>query len=281
MINLVIADDEMIIRRGLESIPWEEHSFHVVGVAKNALEVLEIFEQETVDVLLTDIRMPGLSGLELSERVLEFNPKIKIVFLTGYSEFDYAKQALKMGAFDYLLKPISTKELVACMERVRDKVLKERQQSEQEELKEKELNNYRILTQSSELVKSNAEEEEPADMITVILNYISAHYAEKISLVTLSEELHFSTVYVSRLIKKKTGFTFLEILTNIRMYYAARLLRTTDLKGYEICEKIGLTDEHYFTQVFKKVYGVTPNEYKRREKDFAKNPLAQYLDKEE
>lgn len=86
-------------------------------------------------------------------------------------------------------------------------------------------------------------------------------------------------MYISRLIKKKTGFTFLEILTNIRMYFAANLLRTTDLKGYEICERIGLTDEHYFTQVFKKVYGMTPNEYKRGEKSFAKNPLAQYLEK--
>lgn len=93
MINLVIADDEIIIRKGLQSIPWEDYSFRVVGVAKNALEVLELFESNTVDVLLTDIRMPGLSGLELSERALELNPKVKIIFLTGYSEFEYAKQA--------------------------------------------------------------------------------------------------------------------------------------------------------------------------------------------
>ncbi len=279
MINLVIADDEIIIRKGLQSIPWEDYSFRVVGVAKNALEVLELFESNTVDVLLTDIRMPGLSGLELSERALELNPKVKIIFLTGYSEFEYAKQALQMGAFDYLLKPIGTDEILDCMKQVRDRVLKEREEEAQARLRERELNNYRVLTRSSELVKGNPSEEEAVDMITVILQYIAEHYAEKISLVTLSEHLHFSTVYISRLIKKKTGFTFLEILTNIRMYFAANLLRTTDLKGYEICERIGLTDEHYFTQVFKKVYGMTPNEYKRGEKSFAKNPLAQYLEK--
>ena len=279
MINLVIADDELIIRQGLKSISWEDYSFNVVGVAKNALEVLELFESNTVDVLLTDIRMPGLSGLELSEQVLKRNPKVKIIFLTGYSEFDYAKQAIKMGAFDYLLKPIGTDELLDCMKRVQERVLKEREEDAQTQLRERQFNNYRILTQSSELVKGKASQEDAVDMITLILQYIAEHYAEKISLVTLSKHLHFSTVYISRLIKKKTGFTFLEILTNIRMYFAAELLRTTDLKGYEICDRIGLTDEHYFTQVFKKVYGVTPNEYKRGEKSFEKNPLAQYLDK--
>lgn len=173
MINLVIADDEIIIRKGLQSIPWEDYSFRVVGVAKNALEVLELFESNTVDVLLTDIRMPGLSGLELSERALELNPKVKIIFLTGYSEFEYAKQALQMGAFDYLLKPIGTDEILDCMKQVRDRVLREREEEAQAQLRERELNNYRVLTRSSELVKGNPSEEEAVDMITVILQYIA------------------------------------------------------------------------------------------------------------
>ena len=126
MYHLVIADDEMIIRRGLESVPWPDYSFQVVGVAKNALEVLEIFETQQVDVLLTDIRMPGMNGLELSERVLALNPAIKIVYLTGYSEFEYARQALKQGAADYLLKPIGDDELIACMNRVREMLEEEK-----------------------------------------------------------------------------------------------------------------------------------------------------------
>jgi len=124
--HLVIADDEMIIRRGLESVPWPDYSFQVVGVAKNALEVLEIFETQQVDVLLTDIRMPGMNGLELSERVLALNPAIKIVYLTGYSEFEYARQALKQGAADYLLKPNGDDELIACMNRVREMLEEEK-----------------------------------------------------------------------------------------------------------------------------------------------------------
>lgn len=278
MYHLVIADDEMIIRRGLESVSWQDYSFQVVGVAKNALEVLEIFETQQVDVLLTDIRMPGMNGLELSERVLALNPAIKIIYLTGYSEFEYARQALKQGAADYLLKPIGDDELIACMNRVREMLEEEKQKVLEDNRQKKELDNFRLLAQSGEFMKNEPADAEQENMISTILAYIMDHYTEKISLVSLSEALHFSTGYVSKLIKKKTGFTFLEILTNIRMYYAARLLSTTDLKGFEICDRIGFSDEHYFTQVFKKVYGMTPNEYKRRAGKSAANPLAKFLE---
>lgn len=278
MYHLVIADDEMIIRRGLESVPWPDYSFQVVGVAKNALEVLEIFETQQVDVLLTDIRMPGMNGLELSERVLALNPAIKIVYLTGYSEFEYARQALKQGAADYLLKPIGDDELIACMNRVREMLEEEKKKVLEDNRQKKELDNFRLLAQSGEFMKNEPADAEQENMISTILAYIMDHYTEKISLVSLSEALHFSTGYVSKLIKKKTGFTFLEILTNIRMYYAARLLSTTDLKGFEICDRIGFSDEHYFTQVFKKIYGMTPNEYKRRAGKSAANPLAKFLE---
>ncbi|MCP2033586.1 two-component system response regulator YesN [Planomicrobium sp. HSC-17F08] len=112
MHRLLIVDDEWMIREGLEkTVPWEDWNIEVAGTAQNGLEAIDKLQKEPVDILLTDIRMPGMNGLELTEHCREHYPTLKIVLLTGHNEFSYAQQALRLGASDFLLKPTDITEL--------------------------------------------------------------------------------------------------------------------------------------------------------------------------
>ncbi|WP_223156812.1 response regulator transcription factor [Thermosediminibacter oceani] len=118
MLKLIIADDEPIVREGLkESVNWDELGLRVVGCARDGREALEIFTSCGCDVILTDIRMPFMSGLELTGRVKEIDPSVIVVLLSAYDEFRYAQEAIRLGAFDYILKPIDLDELKKTMEK--------------------------------------------------------------------------------------------------------------------------------------------------------------------
>lgn len=119
MHSVVIADDEPYILNGLEKkLPWLEYGMEIVGKAHNGLECLEIVRREHPDFVITDIRMPGLTGLELIEKLVKTDHHPVVVFMSGYSEFEYARKAIELGALSYLLKPIGRKELRSTVLRV-------------------------------------------------------------------------------------------------------------------------------------------------------------------
>ena len=111
MYRIVIADDERLIREGLAAIAWQEHGIEVIGVVKNGIEAQELIDSTQLDVLLTDIRMPGIDGLELAEYMRKEKPKAKTILLSGYEEFEYERKAIGLGVFGYILKPSEPKAL--------------------------------------------------------------------------------------------------------------------------------------------------------------------------
>ncbi|MFV0362604.1 MAG: response regulator [Suipraeoptans sp.] len=272
MFKLLIVDDEHIIRQGLSMIPWHEHDIEVVAVLKNGIEVEEWINNNEADILLTDIRMPGLSGIELAKIALENFPLIKVILLSGHGEFTYAQEAIKFGVFEYILKSSTPTEILDCVKRACEMQIKEKAKKSKMEKLEEEIKDYSMLIRPSEVILNNQEEQ-----ISKILQYIYKNYNMELTLSVLAERYHFTTVYLSRYIKRETGYTFVEILTSIRMYYAAKYLKETKLKNGEICEKIGIKDERYFGQVFKKRYGLTPYEY-RKIGESAVTPFLKFLE---
>ena len=270
--KLLIADDEHIIRTGLESMPWKPLDIAVCGIAKDGLEALEMAQAYQPDIILSDIRMPGLDGLELTKRVLEINPDCMVIFLSGYSDFEYTRAAITLGAFDYLLKPTDPDEIIGCVKRAVEKLrVKKNEQLVYAQMKE-ELKQLKIHAgQEGEpgagtvllSEASGSNNEKGSRNIQLILQYIREHYADEISLAALSKAFHFSPVYVNRIIKKETGHTFLDILVNFRMNKAAELLQNTDLKIVQVCEQVGINDQRYFSQVFRKTFGVAPAQFRK------------------
>ncbi len=118
MIRILIVDDEKTIREGLfKAVPWEEHGYTVVSTAKNGEEALDFFQNNYADIVISDIKMPKIDGLTLQKKLREKYPHIPFVFISGYEDFKYVKEALRQGASSYLLKPIDINELLSELER--------------------------------------------------------------------------------------------------------------------------------------------------------------------
>lgn len=242
MIGMVIADDELIIRQGLTSIDWNRYGIMVLGTAENGNEALSIIISKHPQILITDIRMPGMDGLKLIEAAKEQVPEIQSILLTGYEDFNYAKTAISLGAIDYILKPSDPDEIIEAVLKAKSKI--------------DEIIQLRNLGNQCKQRKINNR------IVREVLDYIENHYSEDISLFTAAEHVHMNHVYLSRLFKKELGETFLENLTKYRLQKACELLSNSDYKIYEISSMVGIFDAGYFSQVFKKYYGLTPSEYR-------------------
>ena len=242
MYSIMIVEDEYLVRQGIASlVNYEQFGMQVIAQAENGIEAWQKFQENPADILLTDINMPQMNGIELAKLVRDQAPKCHIVFLTGYDDFDYARTAIKLGADDYLLKPFSKDDVEEMLAKVQTKLDKERKKAQ--------IQNLVDQGQHSEL--EEAIHERLAD--------------SELSLKNLAFQLGFSPSYLSVLIKKELGLPFQDYLIQERMKKAKLLLLTTDLKIYEIAEQVGFEDMNYFSQRFKQVIGLTPRQFKKGE----------------
>ncbi len=415
MYTIIVADDEEEIRRALiDKTDWEQAGFEVIGEAENGVEALDLVEKLNPDVLLTDIKMPFVSGIELARQVREVHPSTQIVFLSGYDDFSYAQQAIQYNIISYLLKPISASELLLELKKIKEKIdeqfrmfktggetsgregtasffiplLLDEFQNENDETRNKELYKklsgtglvsgeggsllYTVMTVtilSDAEINMTTEEnvnavalvldkyfksvsfyingkiasvlistkrgfdkylhiavEEIAEKVRRIMGYdasigigrlenglscihkayvdsikavgyasnkkrgiffisdmeqyrnsadlisesaveiINRSYMDPdISLVSVSNEIVVSPNYLSAIIKKATGRTFVDLLSKKRIAVAKDLLLHSNYRIGEIAEKCGYNDQHYFSYSFKKITGLSPNALRRGE----------------
>lgn len=260
MRNLLIADDEEIIRQGLMSIDWNQIGVNVIAAVENGLEAVELLQSELIDIVIADIHMPGLNGIGVAKFVHENNLYTEVILLSGYSEFEYARCAIQYNVMEYLLKPSSPEEILETVSRAYVKVDKRREKDMRFKLLEAELGKRQLIMGKDGIVLG---EIETSDIANEMLSYIVMNHSKPISLSTLSDELHFSPTYFSKVIKKTTGYTFIEILNALRMQDAAAKLRIGELSINDICASVSIEDPRYFCQVFKKYFGKTPSAYKK------------------
>lgn len=240
MYSLLIVEDESLVRRGLTSlIDYKQLGISDVQEAENGKQAWEIIQQHQPDILLTDINMPQMDGITLAQQVKLHYPHTHIVFLTGYDYVDYLLSALKLGADDYLLKPISKKEIEAFFVTVVGKLEKER--------KENQIHQVDIVSEETEIEKLiHSQLDNP-----------------ELSLIKVAEQLGFTPNYVSVLIKKKLGMTFQDYVITQRMNKAKVLLLSTSMKIYEVALAVGMEDVNYFSVRFKQIVGVTPKQFQK------------------
>ena len=243
MYSLIIVDDELKIREGLVNlIPWEQNSFQVVGQFSNGKQALEFIKNKQVDVVLTDIRMPIMSGIELSDCLSKEYSDILFVFLTGYQDFSYMHTAIINHAFDYLLKPIKYEALYTCFERLRTKL-------------------DEIHHQSSPAVCENSSYY--GKIIAEVCSYLDTQY-QTATLDTAAAIVNLSPNYLSKLFKDKAKMGFSEYLNEVRMKKAAELLCDISFKHYEIAYRIGYDNPKNFSRAFKQYYNMSPREFREK-----------------
>lgn len=263
--KLLIADDELFIIKGLLSLDWKSINVTVCGAAQDGNETLDLARHTKPDIILSDISMPAIDGTSLVREILSENSDCRIIFLSGYSDFQYAKAALSIGVFDYILKLSSPDEIFNCVQRATSRILKERNEKISLHVMQEELRAHQIV---DKLIRNkDNDSSEPCtqtsdNFVNRIIEYIESNYMYDISLMTLSQEMHLNSIYISRLLKKNIGYTFLEILTAARMIKAAKLLRNTDINISQVSEAVGINDQRYFSQVFKKIFNQTPRHFR-------------------
>lgn len=243
MFTIYLADDEMWIMIGLRKlIEKSGQPFVVIGEADNGVLALEGIREKKPDLLISDIRMPGFSGIELLEKMAEEKLDTKVIFVSGYAEFEYAQAAVRLGAYDYLLKPIEQKQLNQVLERFR--MEHETTDTENSKLQEPEI----PVNQS---------------ILSKIIREMQEHYTENISLSGLADKYGISAGHLSKLLKEEMGISFSEYLTSKRIQKARELLQDETLSIDAIAEMVGYNDYFYFTKVFKKQMGISPSKLRK------------------
>lgn len=259
MFNIFMVDDDRIVLEGLKKfVDWEAMGFRVVGTALSAKEATEFIETKYVDVLLTDIVMSGRNGFELIRDAQMINPYIKTVVLSSYREFNYAKEAMRLGSFDYLSKPVNFDELKEIFTKLRSVL--EKEIAERKTMLELQREHLRESAYSMADIGG----EEVGPVIENVLRYINENYRKDITLQKLSEIAFVHPIYLSKLFKEKTGVNFIDYLTRVRIESSKKLLCNLSLRVYDVSEMVGYDSPKHFSKVFKEMTGLTPKEYRGR-----------------
>lgn len=256
MFRVVVIEDELTVRRGLIlTTSWSDYNCEVIGEAKNGKQGVEMILELKPDIVITDIKMPLMNGLEMMEKIITHYHPVFII-LTAFSDFNYAKKALQLGAVDYLLKPFNDEELDKTMKKVEEKARKQKQ------LRQENINKHGMMHQEIIRKISKSKNSEHQNIVKSI-KIISEKYNDpQMNIEYLVDELAVSKSYLGRLFKKETTYTFHEFLTLYRMQKACEILKDPNIRVYEVAEKTGYKDQRYFSVVFKKYVGFTPSEFR-------------------
>lgn len=246
MLKVLIVDDEPMVRKGIVlGFDWAAMDCVIVGEAANGEEGLAAVEAYNPNLIITDIRMPNMDGLEMLRELRRRGNRAHVIILTAYSDFSYARNALQYGADDYLLKPFHNQELVAAINRIKQKVQERITLTPQDVLP---------------LVKGDK-----SKYVLLAMNYIAEHYSDPgIGITQIADSLGVSEGHLSHVFKKETSYTIIGYLTQYRIHVAMKLLQDCRYKIYEVAEMVGYRDVAYFGSTFKKLTGLSPSEYQDR-----------------
>lgn len=270
--KLLIADDEYIIRQGLSTLDWASVGIDDMLTVEDGLSAKQVLMDQNIDLVITDIEMPGMSGLDIADYVQRNNYDTRVIILSGFGEFDYAKSAIEANVCSYLLKPINPDELLKCARRALEEL-------KCKKYKESIINQYETVKGSTCTVEKVINNFRGCNTATIqILKFIAENYNHEISLDLLADHYHFNPIYLSHLIKKETGYFFRDILLSIRLINAAKRIRCSSEKICIACEQAGFKDQRYFSQVFKKVFNMTPLEYRRLDCEPKEYGIAQMIE---
>lgn len=252
--TILIVDDEPLAVQGiLDGVNWETLNFDKVLTANSYAEAASVFKNTYVDVLVSDIEMPGESGLKLIEYVNVHSANTECIILTAHDEFDYARTAVRLNCMEYVLKPIRYQLLTEILHRAEEKVALRRK-------------NEQIRQYGEQYIDSLAKETrgETANALEQAVAYIEGHLAEELSVRDLAAGCYVSADHLTRLFKKKYGMTVSEFIQDKRITLAGELLSRGDQTISMVANTVGIGNYSYFTEQFKKRYGMTPREYQKK-----------------
>ena len=250
--KVVIVDDEPSIVMGLSRmIDWKSFRCEVAGTADSGQEGIRVIDETKPDILFTDIQMPGINGLTMIAAIKSEHADMEITILTGYREFEYARQAITLGVHRFLLKPSRMDELSEAIGSMVEKL--DRKASDNPQTDDGKDRENEISSAGNFIVDS-------------ALSYMRENYTEKLQLADVADHVYVSVWHLSKLLNSVTGKNFSELLNGIRIEKAKELLHDPSLHVADIAEKVGFVDMAHFSRVFKRITGMSANEYRNNRK---------------
>ena len=240
---IVVEDENLIARNIAKHIEEENKNFKVVGIYSNGEDALNAIREEPPAVVFTDISMPVMGGLELAAEIYRTIPHVRCVIITGYADFEFARQAIHYAVKDYLLKPVDKEELHTVLKNL--------------ELSLNDISN-RIRSE-----KSNEESIPPEEIVALVKDYVKNHYSEEMDLNSISRALGFSSSYLTKVFNKIENCTPSKYIRSYRMGIAKKLLHDNNLTIQQIASHVGYNDPFHFSKSFKQVVGISPTQYKQ------------------
>lgn len=237
--RLIIIDDEPKILDGLSNIfPWEKVGFHVDETFTSARKAVSYLENHPADVVLSDIEMPDMTGIELSRKLMD-REDVLLVFFSSYKNYEYFRAAIQNHVFDYLLKPVNYAGLLECFEKVKKKLDEQRK------------------------IQEEIPREYYAKIVYEVKRYIQTHLQEP-TLEEAAEMVMLSPNYLSKIFKEHSGQSFSDTVLFFRMEKACEMLKDDQYKGYDIAYYLGYDNPKNFSRAFKAFYNMSPSEYRNQ-----------------
>ena len=243
-LKVLIADDECTIREGFKRLfDWERHGCSLIGEAENGKDALEKIEALSPDIVIMDISMPVMTGLEVIRQARRRFPRIAFVIVSGYDDFSYCQEALRLRVEAYLLKPVNFDELQEIID------------------------SLKIKLGEMDMLQGAPATDKDRKLIRDMTDYLNRHLDEEISLKILGDVFYMTPNYISRVFRDELGVNYLAYLTHLRIERARKLLLTTDMAIADVSEAAGFHDYRTFTKVFKRYEGVPPTQFRKYMKD--------------
>ncbi|MDE6204308.1 MAG: response regulator [Lachnospiraceae bacterium] len=253
MWKVMAADDEAYMRDALEKlIHWKGMGCELRFVGSNGKELVEQMETEHPDIVITDVKMPLMDGLEICKYVYETCPEAQVIILSAYSDFGYARTAIHYSVCEYVLKISVLEELPRAVEKA---------------IRNLEKNRREFLPPEKDAVAKDSVEKDTDSLYNQIVRFIEENYQSRITLDDMAEKLHANRSYLSRLYKSRRGVNLFDDILRMRIEKAKEYIESTDWKIYEVSEAVGFDDTGYFSRVFKKYTRMSTKEYKNARKD--------------
>ena len=245
-LKVMIVDDEYIVREDIKTImAWEDHGYTITGEASNGKQACGLFRQDPCDLIIADIQMPFMNGLEMAAQIKEMDKRVRFIFLTAYSDFEFLRTAMRMGIHSYILK-----------HEMEEKVLLKELDLLREELKA-----FGACDEKEEDLPSKHN----GDKFEKIRSYIEQNYNQDIALGDLAAKFQLTEAYLSHQFKVETGISMKSYIKQLRMEKAKKYLVSGRYKINDISRKVGYSSIQYFYLVFKQYFGITPAELLKEE----------------
>ena len=256
---LMVNDEVPTVQAMLERMDWMEYGIDEVYPAYNADEAKEILLEKPVDVVLCDIEMPGENGIALIRWIRERNMDLECLFFTCHANFDYAKEAVKLGCQDYILMPAKYEEIGNSVYKI-----VQRRLETMEEAKLQEYGKQWLSLQKKEAMDAQGEKRTPTEIVEMTCRFILSQLENaELTVNDAANHCYLNPIYLNRLFKKEKGMSISQYIINERMILAGKLLEETGLNAYTVAQKVGYANYPHFNTSFRKHYGCAPSQYKK------------------